>query len=96
MDKKAALNILELAQVDNLKQLKQAYRKQSQRFHPDKGGNCNTMVAINQAYEFLINEIKDNNYSASDGNQNLFIDLCNLTLANYLFMYFKCFYNPQR
>lgn len=52
-----ALSILNIVNVDNLtlKDVKKAYRKSCQKYHPDKGGSVHMMQSVNEAYSTLKN-----------------------------------------
>lgn len=45
--------------IATLEELKRAYRKLAMAFHPDKGGDAETMKAINNEYEAKFNELKN-------------------------------------
>lgn len=48
------------ANINNLDALKAAYRRLAMQNHPDKGGNPETMKAINNEYEATFERIKAN------------------------------------
>ena len=45
--------------TQTLQELKTAYKKLAMVFHPDKGGDLETMKAINNEYDELFNVLKD-------------------------------------
>lgn len=45
--------------ITTLDELKRAYKKLAMVFHPDKGGDLETMKSINNEYEKMFNELKD-------------------------------------
>ena len=52
------LNILELKEGANDKEIKKAYRKKALLFHPDRNSSLSAQkefILINEAYEYLIN-----------------------------------------
>lgn len=64
MDIQKAKNILELGgDTFTPEQVKQNYHRLSLKFHPDKGGNPDDFVLLNQAYDFLT---KENNQSSPE------------------------------
>ena len=44
---------------ETLEDLKSMYRKLAMEHHPDRGGNSETMKAINTEYDELFSELKD-------------------------------------
>lgn len=58
--------LLEVNEVASQKEIKNAYRKQAKKYHPDKNPNCKyseqKFKFINEAYETLSCEIKRNKY----------------------------------
>ena len=50
--------------------IKQAYRVKAMASHPDRGGSHEAMLAINEAYEILINPETRRHYDAACANQN--------------------------
>jgi len=54
--------------INNLDELKSAYRKLAMRYHPDRGGDTATMQAINAEYEQLFQMLKNqhNQKAAAD------------------------------
>jgi DnaJ family protein A protein 2 len=53
-----ACQILGFAQLVSLEEIKIAYRKLAIQHHPDKGGNAETFKQIQEAYEYLLNQIQ--------------------------------------
>jgi curved DNA-binding protein CbpA len=53
-----SLTILGLEDAATLEQVKAQYREVAKLYHPDKAGNAEMMVKINQAYELLCKELK--------------------------------------
>lgn len=45
--------------IETLEELKKAYRELALKHHPDRGGNVETMQAINNEYETLFAKVKD-------------------------------------
>lgn len=74
-------------QILDLSIVKKAYRKLSTVYHPDKGGNNEKMILINQAYKFLITDIQKPIFENQANSLCLFNDLFNFMLANYLLAY---------
>lgn len=46
--------ILDLKECSSVDEIKRAYRSLALRHHPDRGGDVNKMVEINEAYEYLM------------------------------------------
>lgn len=49
-----------------LDELKKSYRKLAMEHHPDRGGDTETMKAINNEYEQMFNTLKNGSTSATD------------------------------
>ena len=45
--------------IDNIEDLKSAYRKLAMKYHPDRGGTNEQMKEINDEYSFLFEKVKD-------------------------------------
>jgi hypothetical protein len=46
--------------------LKRQYRRLSKKYHPDKGGSDAAMAAINEEYEILLNNLKNNTLNTEE------------------------------
>lgn len=84
MNKLEAMQILEIsfAQKNDLQQIKHAYRKLSQRHHPDKGGDGQLMAQINEAYQ-LLGTADTASWSLSPLSQQTLNNVLTFMLANY-------------
>jgi len=93
MNKTEACKILDLSfiQAANISAIKTAYRKLSKIHHPDKGGNCDKMATINEAYEILSTSLT-NDVSTPGTSLSLANDIFNFMLANYLLLYSRYTY----
>lgn len=91
--------LLELDEPLTFEKLKSCYRKAALKYHPDHGGNHETMIQANEAFEFFHNLIKENAgfsysiYRDSDDNYSYWYDdeirCVNDFLAHiYRFMFF--------
>ena len=63
-----ARRVLGLGEAATLKEIKSAYRRLAQRYHPDKHGDANserdeTMKRVNRAYNLLMDYCADYKYS---------------------------------
>jgi len=58
-------------QIQTLTELKIAYKKLAQAFHPDNGGDIEIMKAINNEYDNMFKRLKDNyNTQAKENNEH--------------------------
>jgi len=55
-------------QPETLEELKSAYRKLAMTHHPDRGGNTETMKAVNAEYDLLF-EVLKNVHRTKDGEK---------------------------
>lgn len=62
--------------IQNLADLKTAYRKLALQYHPDKGGSTEIMQEINAEYEQLSKKLIDGNESFSDGRKWYEYNVC--------------------
>jgi hypothetical protein len=70
MAKKNYYEILGISVDAPQQTIKQAYRAKAMASHPDRGGSHETMLAINEAYEILINPETRRHYDEARANQN--------------------------
>lgn len=97
-----ACNILNISleQANELKQVKRAYRQLSRLHHPDKGGDCQVMVQINQAYRHLIEQesicaAKEKSVVFTT-SQRVVSNLFTVIVANYLSLFAYSFgFDPR-
>ena len=54
--------------IQTLQELKSAYKKLAMVFHPDRGGDLETMKTINNEYDQLFNILKDG-YNATQSEE---------------------------
>ena len=52
-----------------LEELKKTYRRLAMQYHPDRGGDNETMAEINAQYERLFDELKTRNNRKANANQ---------------------------
>ncbi|MCF6173270.1 MAG: J domain-containing protein [Campylobacteraceae bacterium] len=62
---KEALEVLELPTFISLQELKDRYRDLVKKNHPDFGGDKESVIKINEAYEFLKNYMLNFKFSFS-------------------------------
>ena len=72
--------ILNVKQGDSYEKIKKSYRKLQIKYHPDKGGNDEMFIKINEAYEIINKNIKNNKTKQSNNLKNDQEDLFNLFL----------------
>lgn len=65
-----ALEVFDISEVPDERTLKQLYAKLSKENHPDRGGDTDTMILINNAYEVL-SRVKPGTVSAEQTFQNM-------------------------
>lgn len=53
---------LKISEHASIEEIKQAYKRESKRCHPDLGGSHSEMVLVNEAWEILSNPSKRNDY----------------------------------
>lgn len=70
MNTKDALSILGLSKIASPDQIKQAYKKASMKYHPDRNpGGLEMMKAVNVAYQFLIESKYDGSLNPFEGEE---------------------------
>jgi curved DNA-binding protein CbpA len=70
MPKKNYYEILGISINATQQAIQQAYRAKAMVSHPDRGGSHEAMLAINEAYEILINPEKRRHYDEARANEN--------------------------
>jgi curved DNA-binding protein CbpA len=64
---KTNIKIEFLKGIETLQELKKVYFKLAKSYHPDRGGNLETMQALNNEYDFMFNLLKSRiNYNDFD------------------------------
>ena len=66
-----------------LEELKKTYRRLAMQYHPDRGGDNETMAAINNAYEKTFEDLKTRNNRKANANQQGY-RYTNETAADYI------------
>ena len=61
------LDVTDLTQPDSEIQIKQAFRRQAKKYHPDMGGNAHTFRKIHEAYERLTQWAKHPTFTYRSG-----------------------------
>lgn len=74
MNKEEAYKILELSS-DHLENIKNSYLRLSKKHHPDKGGDPDLFLKINEAYSLLTNVEEKENYKKETIEANVEISL---------------------
>ena len=69
-------SILGISKIASKNEIKTAYRKKTKILHPDKGGNQDQFVELNNSYNILIDDIKRKTYD------NTFFHFHHLTNQN--------------
>lgn len=62
--------ILGIERGATAEEVKAAYRRESMRVHPDRGGNTDAQAAVNRAYEVLSDEVRRALYDATGRDLN--------------------------
>ena len=71
-------NILNSTNLDSIDDIKKSYRKLQFKYHPDRGGDRNLFIKINEAYDIISKNHKNNNFTKKINNENL----TNVNLSN--------------
>ena len=90
-------NLYDILGVNNKatkEQIQKAFKKQSIKHHPDKGGNHDKMAELTQAYQILKDDVKRKRYDETGATQ----DSLNIyTIANEkLIMFFQEFIKDEK
>jgi DnaJ-class molecular chaperone len=65
-----ALDILELPKFITREDIRKQYRFLAKKHHPDVGGKCEKMEALNHAYRLLMKYIEDFRYTFDEDEIN--------------------------
>jgi curved DNA-binding protein len=53
------VDILRLSSKEAVTIIKKRFRTLAMKFHPDRGGDANKFMAMNEAYEYLLHHLLD-------------------------------------